>query len=84
MLQEIAVDRNGGVFDGEGFRLQPGRVGVGWRLAGPTLLEKQNIGDDIGAFACERLGRQPDRAQEVGLRRDALADGGILLVQGVV
>ena len=84
VLQEIAVDGDGGAFDGEGLRLQPGRVGVGWLLAGPTLLEEQNIGDDIGAFAFERLGGQPDRAQEVGLLRDALADGGILLVQGVM
>ena len=51
MLQEIAVDGDGGASDGEGFRLQPGWVGVGWLLAGPTLLEEQNIGDDIGAFA---------------------------------
>ena len=62
-------------------RLQPVRVGVGWLLAGPTLLEEQDIGDDIGAFALERLGGQPDRSQEVGLLRDVLADGGILLVE---
>ena len=51
------------------------------RLARCTLAKKHDVGDHGGAFALEGIGRQADRSDEIGLRGEVLADGGILLVE---
>src|SRR2546430_12563889 len=59
------VDRDLHALDGEGCRLQPGRVGVAWCLAGVSLLEKHQICDDAGPLACEGLGGQTEDRKSV-------------------
>ena len=81
MVQEIAVDRDVGAFDGKRLRFQPCRVGVLRRLAGGALAQEHDVGDDAGALPLEGVGGQADRAQEIRLLRQVLADGRVLLVQ---
>ena len=76
MVQEIAVDGDLHALDGERGGLQPGGVGVGWRLAGGALAQEQDVGDDARCLpALEGLGGQADRAQEIGLLREMLPAG---------
>ncbi len=53
---------------------------VGW-LARSSLAEEKDVRHHGGAFASEGIGRQADRADEVGFRCQVLADGSILLVE---
>ena len=81
MVEEIAVDRDLHAVDRKRGDAQPVRIGVVGRLARGSLAKKDDVGDDGGAFAFEGIGGQADRPDEVGLRAEILADGGILLVE---
>ena len=81
MVEEIAVDRDFDAFDGKRGNSQPVGIGVAGRLAGRPLAQEHDVGDDGRAFALEGVGGQADRADEIGLRAEILADGGVLLVE---
>ena len=59
---------------------------VGVHLRGPVpFLEKEDVRRDLGArVALEGVVGEAHRAQQIGLLRQQLADGGVLLVQGAV
>ena len=61
----------------------PSQSGSTWlgRLARCPLAQEHDVGDDGRAFALEGVGRQADRPDEIGLRGEILADGGVLLVE---
>ena len=81
MVQEIAVDGNLCAIDRKRSDAQPFGIDMAGRLARCTLAKKHDVGDHGGAFALEGIGGQADRPDEVGLRAEILADGGILLVE---
>ena len=84
MVQEVAVDRDFDAVDRKRGNAQPLGIDMVGRLARRPLAQKQDVGDDGGAFAFESVGGQADRAHEVGLRAEIFADGGVLLVERVV
>ena len=61
----------------------PSQSGSAWLAAvsSGALAKEDDVGDDGGAFPLEGVGRQSDRADEIRLRRQVFADGGILLVE---
>ena len=81
MIQEIAIDRDLDAVDGKRGDAQPFGIGVAGRLAGRPLAQEDDVGDDGRAFAFEGVGWQADRPDEIGLRAEIFADGGILFVE---
>ena len=81
MVQEVAVDRNLRAIDLQRGDAKPVGIDMVGRLPGCPLAKKHDVGHDGGAFPLERIGRQPDRPDEVGLRGEVFADGGVLLVE---
>ena len=81
VVQEVAIDRDLRAVDGKRRDAQPFGIVVAGRLARRSLAKEEDVGDDGRAFAFEGVGRQADRADEIGLRAEIFADGGILLVE---
>ena len=81
VVAEVAVDRQVCPGDAEHGRLQPFRVGVVRLLPGGPFPQEQDVGGDRGALPLERVGRQADRPEEVGLRGELLAGRRVLLVE---
>ncbi len=84
MVQEVAVDRDLDAFDRKRGDAQPVGIDMVGRLARRPLAQEHDVGDHGGAFALEGIGWQADRPDEVGLRGEIFADGGILLVERVM
>ena len=81
MVQEIAVDRDPIAVDRKRCNAEPVGVDMAGRLPGRPLAQEHDVGDDRRAFPLERIGGQADRSHEIGLGREILADGGVLLVE---
>ena len=81
MVQEIAVDRDLHALDGKRGNAQPVGIGMVGRLARRSLAQENDVGDDGRAFALEGVGWQADGPDEIGLRAEIFADGGILFVE---
>src|SRR5262249_46864677 len=80
MANEVAVDGNLSVVYLHGLGFKPS-VNVSHGIAGGTLAQKQDVGDDRGAFSLEGIRRQADRSEKIGPIGEVLANGPILFVQ---
>lgn len=63
----------------------PSHSGSAWFGGSSRALpQEDDVRHDSRPFPLERIGRQPHRADKIGLRGEGLADGAVLFVERVV